>query len=635
MGKTNPPTFDADPVAAEALALRWQRGELRPMLIDRTGDIRDAGNWDPETPAKAAADLTHCARVLIPPNLQADVLADPEVLDGWRCDFRRETWRFPFTTDHLQYWINMHVARHPGNGLMLRCGTSAFDLAVLAHAAWRRRPEMLAWLTMDALLTRDPAPVHFDLAAATLADDELAGDDNARRTLAGRLADELHKAAEACGMTGEAPEWGSAPPERDGMLALDAAAADFLAEYGKHGREAADNYREKAAKRWRHYSQNTGGPDALVNLYRAWWPDISAERFTARVDEVPSRFARNLCWVLWRDTVKPVLERLRRLPAPAAPIWLADALVIAPSATEIRNNPDGSLVIIADEVSRTLPVAVQAVARGALCAGGRRAVASVAAYLAIRAWHQYRAGERPDAVPMPAGRNELSKILGAKLSEDDLDAALDWLAGFKVAGYPCVAGVTSETVRRPGPGRPAKWRVVQVGFPLAPMGLERIFRQAGTVLPADLRWYSPVLSPAWAPLVGNHSTRERQRAAFALGLGAALMERREEYADRGLRIEDLRKPLRQMGLYVRSHASLLDAVLDAWQRDPAQPSLPLPGAPRRAVLVETAPGSGRWRLGPDYSDADRVIRLAAGRSEAGRRRRDRQRDRRRGRTSKT
>ena len=59
-------------------------------------------------------------------------------------------------------------------------------------------------------------------------------------------------------------------------------------------------------------------------------------------------------------------------------------------------------------------------------------------------------------------------------------------------------------------------------------------------------------------------------------------------------------------------------MLTAWITDPVPPLLSeLPTGP---VLIEAAPGTGVYRLGPDYGDAEQMILGAAKRSEAGRKR---------------
>lgn len=425
----------------------------------------------------------------------------------------------------------------------------------------------------------------------------------------------------------------------------DAALAGLLRTIGETGKATADRVLKKSAKRidlplresdpfpwlgdqtqrdeWWDRAEKEGAAELVreTELGAASWG------FWLHEDSHP-RIYDYLALALWVDVLRPQLEREARVPTPAIPVWMAHSLTAAPRAESIIE--DRGAIVFADRNWRYTapPAALADVARGALVEEARRAVATVAAYLAIAAWRQLRSGvERWDYVPISAGRDALRGTFGADLTEANLDAALEWLQEFYVCGLPCVAGVYAEKVQPKGGGRPAKARVVHVGLPLAPHSIERVYLQAGVTLPSELRWYSPVLPPANTPLVGDHRTHERQRAAFTLGLGAVLIERRGEYADRGgVRLSDLRRPLMRLGIYYRTHKSLVDDVLGAWLTEPSPPLLPeLPTAP---VLIETTPGSGLYRLGPDYVDAHQMILGAAGLSGAGRLRNEYRRKRR-------
>lgn len=411
--------------------------------------------------------------------------------------------------------------------------------------------------------------------------------------------------------------------------------AELLRKIGPTGEEAANAVLRKSAERIAlPLRESDPFPWLGAREQRdEWWDRAAKEGATEQVrqaelgtaswefwlhEDSHPRIYDYLAWALWEDVLRPQFEREERLLAPALPVWLARTIVAAPRAKSITTERGAVVLTDGDWRYTAPPAALADVARGALSEDARRAAATLAAYLALAAWRQLRAGvERWDYVPIPAARNALRAVFGADLEERELDAALEWLSGFCVHGWPCVAGVHAEKTQPPGGGRPAKGRVVHVGLPLAPHSIENVYIQAGVTLPGELRWYSPVLPPANAPLVGDHRTRERQRAAFALGLGAVLIDRREEYADRGgVRLNDLRRPLMKLGIYYRSHKSLVDDLLGAWLREPKSPLLPeMPTAP---VLVETTPGAGIYRLGPDYPDAERMILDAAGLSAAGR-----------------
>jgi len=182
---------------------------------------------------------------------------------------------------------------------------------------------------MGRLLAEDPTVIHFRMASDALAEDgAYADDDGARRALAAKLTDELRRAADALKMTGEAPVWGSTPPGvNDGMLALDAAGADFLARFEDDGRKTAEALREKAAERWRDFTGDQGdlaGGPPLWRLWRLWLPDPGWVE-TNRAHP-PSPFALALCAVLWRDVVRPEREKAARrfpgMPVPAGQLVL-------------------------------------------------------------------------------------------------------------------------------------------------------------------------------------------------------------------------------------------------------------------------------------------------------------------------
>jgi hypothetical protein len=103
--------------------------------------------------------------------------------------------------------------------------------------------------------------------------------------------------------------------------------------------------------------------------------------------------------------------------------------------------------------------------------------------------------------------------------------------------------------------------------------------------------------------------------ASAARLGAALVPLREEYSAVGIRLEDLRRPLVDLGLYHRTHASLIDDVLGAWIARPQRELLP--DMPKQPLLVEVG-DTERYRLGPDYPGADAMLRGAAALTEDGR-----------------
>lgn len=481
---------------------RWPAGWPGPPLT--VGAALDLMERDSETPADAAAYLTNCVRVFVAPDLQAEVLADPEVLDGWgweagwrwpgergnrtdpetplrewvegaACALRPGDgddgdgwdrlwaslrgplpgWPFPFTAWDAVRWGRLRLEAARGEDARLYLDDEdtwlphlapdyrrhfrgpagellsfrVYDLGLLAWAEWRRRPAGLAWQTMGRLLATDPGAVHFRMAADVLAEDgAYADDDQARWELAGKLTAELRRAAEHLGMAGEAPEGGGAPPERDGRLALDAAAADFLARFGDEGGKVADALRAKAAERWRDFTgaqADLAGPPPLWRLWRLWLPP--AEWVKTNRAHPPSPFALALCAVLWRDVVRPERERRRNRP-PALQVDLLECLARGHTpGGRVEAGPDGPVlvdqageVVVPVRRAEPLPVPVADLdALDALTRRGAKALGSLDAHRLLRwmvceGWERAMADAR-DArhLVVEGGWAELARIIGA------------------------------------------------------------------------------------------------------------------------------------------------------------------------------------------------------------------------------
>jgi hypothetical protein len=391
--------------------------------------------------------------------------------------------------------------------------------------------------------------------------------------------------------------------------ALDEALAGFLERIGEAGRGLGAEVRQNSKART---------PDANAAM---WAPGGK-----------PLRVARLLARALWADVVEPLFrenERLATIPAATIHPSVRTALMNAPVG-RIRPQKDLSVDFGVEGGRRRghlPPIALVSVGEQALRIEGDRlrVVIPLAAWLAHQAWERWQKGDaRFDWIPLPSGRDALRSHLGGDVKEAELDDALAWLQDLKVGGLPCIdASPPPEdfaTEDRHGRGgRPEKRRIVRVGAPLAPMGLESVYRDAKMVLPPELRFFSPVLSPADAPLAGNRRTFSRQRDFYALGLGAFFVEHREEYTERGgvkITPSTWRAHLEGAGIYHRSHQSLADDVWAAYLT-PRAPGL---FGKRGAVLQETAPGSGVFRLGDDFQEQELVITRAAAKTAAAKKR---------------
>jgi hypothetical protein len=162
--------------------------------------------------------------------------------------------------------------------------------------------------------------------------------------------------------------------------------------------------------------------------------------------------------------------------------------------------------------------------------------------------------------------------------------------------------------------------VMRIGDPLIPYGVTNWFTKNGLKLPDVLKFHAAALDPNWAPLVGNRRTYSLQRAAYIV-IPQWLMAHRAEYAGEGVPLETLDQILKALGLYERSHASLVANVKEALMQAPEQPAL---DGPKSALLVGVEGRPGLVTLGkghPEYLGLHDQLLDAAG---AGARRKKRE-----------
>jgi len=366
------------------------------------------------------------------------------------------------------------------------------------------------------------------------------------------------------------------------------------------------------------------GLEVLRREY-AQWPELA--ELTAKLEEkgavrsvlaLPgraSRLARAMTFAaVWRLNED---KRRKAMPTPTIhPVAVAGLAALRPrvtfrgaaSALAISGRDRGG----DDIAGLIMPSAVEL---GDDSTAGR--AYALAGVICRRVHEQCFRGEQDYArVALTASGLQSAGVVQKDLRGDERDAAvvelLEALASVRVKGLGALIDADSIDltweVLGPSGGRPSRVIVVRAGDALCPFGVLDWYRRERIVPPDGLRFWGPVFEPAWTPLCGTYLTRPVQAAAYTVGLGQWLMSRRQEYAERGgVKLDTLDKVLRGLGMYVRTHSSLVDRVKDEWRTTPLQPVL---GGPTSAVLVETSPGSGLWKLGdghPEYRAAHRML----------------------------
>jgi hypothetical protein len=578
----------------------------------------------------------------------------------WHLLHHADAMRF-MTCDAAAYWVQMARDLKPEE-----LATAAMATVVGGHpGAWERvtTAQLLGcgvegWLRRLAG-ARDPDRLHWALADRVLKDEPETHAARVRDSLGRALCDALRELAKAV-----LPAF--LVPDLELEKAAAGAAAAALAWLEPRALPGdTDHLAERFNAHLKAYRAAVGGPIAFADRVPL-----------LRVSGGPARAPDGGWWVapggsnlhtraVWReaDRVPPVQPGKpaddERWGAPGgAELWM----VWLPRCSEgkdsliVRMLADAALARVrAEAANRRSPALMlglvgsisRAAGQGAICEGGqimaplepggRKLIVvpmvagatdwaadgngaavlalQLAAWLALEAHQQMDAGMAdPDRVVLPVGRDAFSKATGGIRAErDQIEAALEWLRCVQVAGEGLIYGWDFTREPSPAGGRPAELLVVRVGEMLWPWrGLEWWNRHPTLEIPKKLKWLSPVLPVADAPLVGNHQTRGVQRAAWSVGLGAVLVERREEYADRGgVEWATLKAGLQRYGLWARTHNSLVERWMEEACR---QPSL-FDGA---ALERFEKAGKTLVRLGPDYADAEELVLGAAGRSKAAR-----------------
>lgn len=354
---------------------------------------------------------------------------------------------------------------------------------------------------------------------------------------------------------------------------------------------------------------------------------VEARPFFWWAESVPDRGANQIRWP--RALAQELHRRNRKLRA-GLPRPLM-TLLIRSGVERPELASDGRLQHRADDGTTRAAAAQVHLAERALGDTAPPGVVPLAAYLATVCYQQHRLGldeASAKSVAIPSTSRDSLRPFGIE-TPAELRAALDWLQATSIGDprfdlWTCVTGhgqagdgrrSSAKGGRPPRPGY-----VVDVGYPLAPFAASRLrdtFAAHGMTPPPSLGFFAPVLPVELAPPAAPNSygpTRKRQLDAYCMALPLVLMERREEYAERGILLDDLRAPLRKVGIYSRGKGdtSLFDSLSDVWMATPEPALFTTRTSP---VLVPVEPGSTRYRLGPDYADADGMIVDAAGFTE--------------------
>ena len=216
--------------------------------------------------------------------------------------------------------------------------------------------------------------------------------------------------------------------------------------------------------------------------------------------------------------------------------------------------------------------------------------------------------DRFEHVVVPTSRDAIESCLGVRATEGEIEQALEMLEGIQIGNAPCVVSHTRKDEGSTG-GRRAKGIVVHVGDPMAPQGLESVYANAGQKLPKGLRFYSFVLDPKAAPIVrGSYNpTRQSQRDFYTFGFGVLMMDKREEYLERGdvqITPEMMRDSTKESGIYHRGHHSLSDEILSSYIKPDTEGQLSL----QSPTLIKTT--GDRYKLGPMLKAQEELLTSA-------------------------
>lgn len=385
-------------------------------------------------------------------------------------------------------------------------------------------------------------------------------------TAATRLAEELRvcvetirRSLETAGLLYEASA--ASPPERDRMLAWDAALADALEEHGEP--VAASMLRERARERWETRTDITPGA-----LWRLWILGVEDPLPPQEPDSFTPHAIRHLATALWRTSVGPRLEQERRKPpALVRPVY-TDALLFHSRKTVDAWDPaSGSLTFEGRELARVMGATIDldVILRGLSLLG------SLTAHRLFR-WEVMTGYEQrmadmpnPSTLEVPGGWAGLARML--KLNPDkhatDLRAIVKAQAHFEFTFPNGARGNLLTYLETPARGQKQAHVSITLGKPLMPHYAAELMGDAKRLVP---------LLRQLPPLYGRPN-EHGQQMTMALSIVAELRERARELAQKGCvqlthddftRLADRSGLPRQLIVPVRDHWIAGDAKAPAF-----------------------------------------------------------------------
>lgn len=381
-------------------------------------------------------------------------------------------------------------------------------------------------------------------------------------------------------------EGGDPLREREGMLWLDARAADFLEDVGPYGRGLAAELRTRARVRWEQQLRNRSDPvregASPISLFRLWYdPDH---------DPTQIPFVSILARVLWRDEVEP---RLRQAKVPALSItvlesshralWSRDRHVEVREEGHVVANQRGEVLAVL-RATGACPVVPGEIASA--LSTTRSLIAHRLVRLLVKAgYEQFYVSRLRDyrKIVILGGYSALAHQLGLSGSkgEDQLRRALGALQHIHIhLPHGDLGGLLTWSYYPEAPTRRAVLSVV-LGDALLPNYVVALSKR--TAKARESRMLVPIPSHL-PPMVGMRRNEYPAQATLQLLILAELRRNAATLVREGsVRITDKRR--RELAIDAELPGSLLHRVIERWlvTRDDGEAFLVSPEADRYSL----------------------------------------------------